>query len=227
MIHNAITGTHPVHLHANGNARVLGWAKAFFDGVLAAQREAPPLPPRPCAVEVAVYSDYPAGTTAVEVSCRYWGVEPVRLAYPKQPGEKWRYYWKTEMAIAHLERTAAEWVLFSDATDVVFARHPCDALAALDGTAMLSAERNNWPADCPVTPQGGAYPHGNSGGVLGRRGVLLDAYRLALPHRSTVLPTCDQYGLRIACNELGIPVDTDARVFQSLAYTEPGEVEAT
>ena len=88
MIHNTITGTRPVHLHANGNARVLGWAKAFFREVQAAQQDVGR--DSPCRLEVVTCSTFLRHTTAIEHSCRHWGVGIVVLKPPKHtPWHNW------------------------------------------------------------------------------------------------------------------------------------------
>ncbi len=223
MIYNRITGTQPVHVHANGNLQVLGWAHSFFQSVLDLQRTGR-AKFRECRLEVALYSDRDPGSTPIECSCRYWGVSPVRLSPPRLPDQPWQYIWKTQMAIEHLRQTRASWVLFTDADDTLLVRHPQDILLLLDGPALVSAERNSWPGDCPVPPYEGRYPYGNAGGIVGRVDWLLKLFERALGQRSKQLLSCDQYGVRMAAKQLGIPIDHQASIFQCLAVTEPQEV---
>ncbi len=224
MIRNTITGTHPVHLHANGGDRVLGWAKAFFRDVQSRQMECND--DSPCRVEIVTCSTYRPGTTALEKSCRHWGVGIVRLTPPS--GAKWRNWLRHGMSAKHCEHTDAEWLLFSDASDAIFVQHPDDALDALrrmGRDAIIAAEHPPWPSDCPVKPCPGTYPYGNGGGILGRRELLTEFFREANQHRSKARATSDQYGTRVAAANLHIVPDTEAVIFQTLAFTKPGEVE--
>ncbi len=224
MIRNTITDSRPVHLHANGNARVLGWAKAFWADVLARQQE--PGRESPCRVEVVTCSTFLRHSTAIERSCRYWGVGIARLAPPKHA--PWQNWLRFGMARRHCERSTADWLLFTDATDAIFTRHPqeaMDELELLGREAVIAAERNHWPDDCPVRPHAGTYPHGNGGGILGPRALLIELFAEADRHRSKVCPRSDQYGLRVAADRLHVLPDTEAWIFQTLAYTEENEVE--
>lgn len=228
MIRNTITGSLPVHLHANGNARVLGWANAFWRQI-ADQPEAPATTrgrEALCRLEIVTCSTYLRHTTAIEKSCRYWGVGLVVLSPTKDT--PWRNWLRFDLSRRRCERTAADWLLFTDATDAIFTRHPSEALnelGALGRDGAIAAERNHWPTDCPVPSYLGTYPNGNGGGILGRRELLVELFREADQHRSAACPRSDQYGLRIAAERLGVTPDTEAAIFQTLAYTAPGEVE--
>lgn len=226
MIRNTITGSQPFHLHANGNARVLGWAKAFWQQVAGNLCNGTCNGETPCRLEVVTCSTFLPHTTAIERSCRYWGVGIVRLAPPKRT--PWHNWLRHGLSAEHCRRTKAEWLLFTDATDAVFVRHPqaaMDVLQAMNQPALIAAEHNHWPDDCPVKPYDGTYANGNGGGVIGRREVLLELFEEAGRHRSAHCPRSDQYGTRVAAERVGVLPDTEAAIFQTLAFTKPGEVE--
>jgi hypothetical protein len=221
MIRNLLTGTEPIHLHANGNRGGEGWIRRLYDGIRAAQ-QTPAASRRPCPIEVVTVSNAPRGSTHIEHSCAFWGV-PLVVLRPKQ---QWTTNClKTALAIKHLQSTSAEVLLLSDAFDAVFVRHPSELLDRLQGGALMSGERNDHPKNCPVPAYDGLYPFGNSGGIAGERKVLLKWFKRAYSIKSEQYAKSNQWGMRIAAHELGIPVDTNASMFQTLFLVEPGEVE--
>jgi hypothetical protein len=229
MIRNTITGSHPAHLHANGNARVLGWADDWFHGLAALQNHAGcggKGTETPCELQIVTCSSYPPHTTAMERSAAYWGVGIVRLS--PAPRTPWVNWLRHRMFADYCQHAKAEWVLCTDASDAIFTRHPqeaLDTLHAMRQSALIAAERNPWPTDCRVPAYTGTYPFGNGGGIIGRRELLAELFEEACQHRSAACPRSDQYGTRMAAERLGVLPDTETTIFQTLAYTTPGEVE--
>jgi hypothetical protein len=224
MIRNTLTGTNPLHLHANGGPKVLSKENCATAARLLGEVELRLTPQRHkrSALHIGIFSNLKTRTLAAR-SLEILGADYEILGKDRHP---WQNRAKTSLALAYMQATNHEWYLFSDATDVVFDAHP-DAILerfhSIDADVLISGEKNSWPPFCPIQePDRGLYRFGNSGGVIGRRKEMLELYS-----RAVDVPTTkneDQNAIRQAAFALNHPIDVDAVLFQTLAYVQPDEV---
>jgi hypothetical protein len=226
-IHNLITGTNPLHIHANGGLKSLGsdcYARAqnIMQAIAPRTRKCH----RASQLEVAVYSNFTEPTLA-ETSLAEHGYVPASLG---NPGGLWKNRYKPRLSLEHIQRSSARWLMFSDATDAIFLAHPdvlLERFLAMDCDVLISGERRPWPSDCPAgEPDAGRYRYGNSGAVIGWRDSLAELYAAAQVYSpSKVHPASDQHGLRQAAMKLGVRIDVNAELFQTLAFIDEGEIQ--
>jgi len=223
------TGNIPVLIHANGGRKQLANIKRTWQQLQDRHKEPKPEPQSfdEQRLKVFTWSSYEPGTTPIEISAAWWGI-PITVLRPEK-GVQWSNLMKTTLARNALQGVDNVWrVLFTD-SDAVFNLHVLtvvsNAAAAIFNLSLLSAERGNYPEDCPAGPYEGAYQYGNSGGLMGAPVWCDMIYKLAATSYSKSVRDSDQYGVRMAVANLEALVDTEAVVFQTLAYHKDKEFE--
>ena len=222
---NHLTGTEPIHVHANGGLGGIGeshWRAQRIYGRVRQPCRREHIP-RHETVSVEYVTYYNRTDVADFVaSCRDYGETAIVLG---QQHRQWKNRYKSALGFDHLRRSRADIIVFSDAIDAVFVQHPNELInrfLAKRIPALMSAEKNNYPDVCTLPPAAGVYPYGNSGGIIGQRDALLELFRIA---KDIHFKNCDQYGMRLAADRLNIPLDTQAELFQTLAFMEDTDLD--